>query len=104
VLYHGVGGRHRDGDRQVGVRYSAGMLLLDLQDPRRVLYRSARSILSPRVAAERIGVVPEVVFPAGIELRADGTLDVYYGMADTRIGVARGRIADLLRPALVRAA
>ena len=101
LLYHGVAGQVSGGSgRPRRVRYSAGLLLLDLQDPRRVRYRSAQSILSPQVAAERIGVVPQVVFPEGVDLHADGALDVYYGMADSRIGVARGDLADLLAPAL----
>jgi predicted GH43/DUF377 family glycosyl hydrolase len=97
VLYHGVAGRIVEGiDQQQEVCYSAGVLLLDGRDPRRVRYRSARSILSPQVAAERLGVVPRVVFPTGLDARADGTLDIYYGMADSRIGVARAWIGDLL--------
>ena len=78
--------------------------LLDARDPRRVLYRSASPILEPRVAAERLGVVPRVVFPTGVDVRGNDTLDVYYGMADSRIGVARARLADLLTPALALAA
>jgi beta-1,2-mannobiose phosphorylase / 1,2-beta-oligomannan phosphorylase len=79
-------------------------LLLDRCDPRQVLYRSARSVLEPRLATECEGVVPRVVFPAGVDVRPDGELDVYYGMADSRIGVARACLADLLTPAHVRAA
>jgi predicted GH43/DUF377 family glycosyl hydrolase len=90
VLYHGVSGQIVAGvDQQQGVCYSAGLLLLELCDPRRVLYRSARSILEPRTRAERQGTVPRVVFPTGVDAREDGALDVYYGMADSRIGVAR---------------
>ena len=95
VLYHGVAGRIVEGatrervSRQHEVCYSAGVLLLDAGDPRRVLYRSGRSILAPQAAAECLGVVPRVVFPTGVDARPDGTLDAYYGMADTRIGVAR---------------
>src|SRR4051794_18272298 len=81
-----------------------GVLLLDGRDPRRVLYRSARSVLEPWLAIECEGVVPRVVFPTGVDMRADGGLDVYYGMADSRIGVARACLADLLTPARVRAA
>jgi beta-1,2-mannobiose phosphorylase / 1,2-beta-oligomannan phosphorylase len=95
VLYHGVAGRIVEGIEQE-VCYSAGVLLLDGQDPRRILYRSARSILAPQVAAERLGVVPRVVFPTGLDVRADGTLDIYYGMADSRIGVARACAGELL--------
>jgi predicted GH43/DUF377 family glycosyl hydrolase len=96
ALYHGVCGRLVEGvDQQQAVRYSAGALLLDGQDPRRVLYRSARPILAPRSAAERVGVVPRVVFPTGLDVRSDGTVDIYYGMTDSRIGVARTCLADL---------
>jgi predicted GH43/DUF377 family glycosyl hydrolase len=49
--------------------------------------------LTPVLAQERDGTVANVVFPTGIDRRDDlGTpdrLDVYYGMADNRIGVAR---------------
>jgi len=82
----------------------AGALLLDGRDPRRVVYRSARSVLEPRLATECEGVVPRVVFPTGVDARPDGELGVYYGMADSRIGVARACLADLLTPAHVRAA
>ena len=105
VFYHGVSGRRVEGSaQQHEVCYSAGALLLDARDPRRVLQRSAESILAPRVAAERAGVVPRVVFPTGVDAWADGTLDVYYGMADSRIGVARAALADLLAPAWAWAA
>src|ERR687884_270044 len=105
LLYHGVSGRIVPGvDQQQGVRYCAGTLLLDGQDPRQVGYRSAQSILAPRTEEECEGVVPRVVFPTGVDTWADGTLDVYYGMADTRIGVARGRVAPLSRPAPAQAA
>jgi predicted GH43/DUF377 family glycosyl hydrolase len=69
-----------------------------------VLYRSSESILEPTAATERVGVVPNVVFPTGVDLRANGELDVYYGMADTRIGVARASLADLRWPDLALAA
>ena len=104
LVYHGVSGRIVPGvDQQQGVRYCAGMLLLDGQDPRQVCYRSAQSILAPRMEEECEGVVPRVVFPTGVDTWADGTLDVYYGMADSRIGVARGHLAALPGSAVARA-
>jgi beta-1,2-mannobiose phosphorylase / 1,2-beta-oligomannan phosphorylase len=66
--------------------------------PRQVHYRRARSLLALRVAAERVGVVADAVFPTGLDARPAGQLDVYYGMADSRIGVARACLADLLTP------
>jgi predicted GH43/DUF377 family glycosyl hydrolase len=105
VLYHGVAGRIvEELDHQQEARCSVGALLLDGRDPRQVLYRSVRSILAPRVAAERTGVVPWVVVPTGVDARPDGTLDVYFGMADSRIGVARLCLTDLLAPTHARAA
>jgi predicted GH43/DUF377 family glycosyl hydrolase len=47
-----------------------------------------------------MGVVPRVVFPTGVDVQGHDTLDVYYGMADSRIGVARASLADLLTPSL----
>lgn len=85
LIYHGVA--HRSGH----FRYSAGAVLLDRGDPQRVLYRTGRPILMPG-ADDQLGVVPDVVFPTAVDQRADlGTpnrVDVYYGMADSRIGVA----------------
>jgi predicted GH43/DUF377 family glycosyl hydrolase len=105
ILYHGVTGHIIEGiDQQPHVRYSAGVLVVDGRDPRRVLYRSARSILTPRTPAEREGIVPRVVFPTGLDTRPDGALDIYYGMADSRIGVARLSLLDTPPAALARVA
>jgi predicted GH43/DUF377 family glycosyl hydrolase len=105
VVYHGVSGRIVEGiDQQRDARYCAGVLLLDASDPRRVLYRTVESPLEPVEAAERLGIVPNVVFPTGLDLHADNTLDVYYGMADSRIGVARASLAELFPADVARAA
>ena len=79
-------------------------LLLDARDPRRVLARSTHSLLAPAVPEECAGVVPRVIFPTGLDARSDGTLDVYYGMADSRIGVAGIGLADLMALTTARAA
>jgi beta-1,2-mannobiose phosphorylase / 1,2-beta-oligomannan phosphorylase len=97
LLYHGVSARVGGmADRRPRVRYCVGALLLDALDPRRILYRSARSILTPQAMAERVGEVPHVVFPTGLDMSPDGMLDIYYGMADRRIGVARTRVTHLV--------
>ena len=92
LIYHGVG-ETRIGDGEVrGLRYSAGTLLLDRRDPRLIRYRSPTPILEPELQLEREGAVAEVVFPTGADLRSDlglpSRVDIYYGMADSRIGVA----------------
>lgn len=90
MVYHGVAGRIvEQTDHQPYVQYRAGLMLLDLDDPRQVLYRSETPILEPELAEERSGVVANVVFPTGIDARAGGRFDLYYGMADAAIGVAR---------------
>jgi beta-1,2-mannobiose phosphorylase / 1,2-beta-oligomannan phosphorylase len=92
IVYHGV---TRGGDAPPGepvpVRYVAGAMVLDPQDVSRVLYRSELPLLEPETEAEREGTVPNVVFPTAIDVRDGGEADVYYGMADFRIGAARLR-------------
>lgn len=90
LLYHGVSGELREGlDHQPAVRYCAGAMMLDPDEVWRVLSRTPDPLLEPEVAEEREGIVPNVVFPTGVDERDDGSADVYYGMADSRIGVAR---------------
>jgi predicted GH43/DUF377 family glycosyl hydrolase len=45
--------------------------------------------LGPETPEERIGIVNDVVFPTGIDVRDEGRYDVYYGAADARIARAR---------------
>jgi predicted GH43/DUF377 family glycosyl hydrolase len=86
VIYHGVDG---DRDSDPNRRYSAGAMVLDASDPSIVRYRSPEAILSPDEAAERIGVVNNVVFPTGLWKSPDGAeWLVAYGMADRAIGWA----------------
>lgn len=95
LLYHGVSGGDTEEER---VRYSAGAAILDLDDPTRVLYRSLQPILEPELPQETRGTVPGVVFPTATDLREDGHLDVYYGAADSAIGVARLAIPAQITP------
>jgi predicted GH43/DUF377 family glycosyl hydrolase len=74
------------------LRYSAGIVIHDLERPDRILYRSPQPVLTPESRRERRGVVDNVVFPSGLDPRpdlGDRTYDVYYGMADSSIGAAR---------------
>jgi predicted GH43/DUF377 family glycosyl hydrolase len=63
-------------------------MLLDAADPSIVLARSAEPLLAPETDDERSGIVPNVVFPTAIE-QIEGQHYVFYGMADSKIGVAR---------------
>ncbi len=85
IFYHAVDG---ESDYDPNRRYLAGAALLDLEDPRKVLYRSAWPVLQPGTQQEQVGVVNNVVFPTGILPLTDGRVQVIYGMADQAIGLA----------------
>jgi beta-1,2-mannobiose phosphorylase / 1,2-beta-oligomannan phosphorylase len=90
LVYHGVSGKLVPGtDLQPSLRYSAGGLLLHPDEVWRVIARTREPLLEPEAVEEQMGIVPNVVFPTGLDERGEGTADVYYGMADSRIGVAR---------------
>ena len=98
VLHHGVTGTPaRDFEVQPKVHYSAGALVLDAGDVTRVVGRSVTPLMEPELPEETTGTVDNVVFPTAIEPAKSGdpsAFDVYYGMADRSIGVARlSRIA-----------
>ena len=69
------------------VNYAAGALILDADDPSRVIARTPQPLLAPETEEERSGIVPNVVFPTAIEA-IEGRRFVFYGMADSKIGVA----------------
>ena len=75
------------------LRYSAGLLVLSERHPSDILYRSPEPVLTPELTEEQEGNVANVVFPTAIDRRDDlglpSRFDIYYGMADSRIGVAR---------------
>lgn len=88
VLHHGVTGVISGAfGQQQKVNYAAGALVLDADDPSRVIARTAEPLLAPETDDERSGIVPNVVFPTAIE-EVDGRHFVFYGMADSKIGVA----------------
>ncbi len=91
LLYHGV--------RQTGAGrlYRVGAMLLDLENPAKVLDYTPHFIFGPEEVYERTGDVPNVVFPCGAIPEDDGTLKVYYGAADTYIALAEARIDDLVQ-------
>lgn len=82
-IYHGV-----DKKRY----YRLGYFVLDLKDPTKVIYRCEEPILEPERPWERIGNVPDVVFSNGADIYKDEVY-VFYGAADTRIGVAKGKLS-----------
>ncbi len=89
IMYHGVR------ETASGAIYRVGLALLDLADPRRVVKRASDWVFSPSEPYERTGDVGNVVFPCGWTLVGD-EIRVYYGAADTSIGLATGRLSRLL--------
>ncbi len=83
-LYHG--NQHPARPGEVGT-YFGGVLLLDPDDPARVLQHSATPFLMPEATFEVDGFVPRVVFPTGV-VREGENLLVYYGAADAVTAVA----------------
>jgi len=93
LVYHGVHDSSPTGMARPKLFYEAGVMVLAGSRPTRIVYRSQQAALVPRGSLERIGTVDDVVFPTGIDRRNDigapDRYDIYYGMADNRIGVAR---------------
>jgi predicted GH43/DUF377 family glycosyl hydrolase len=85
VLTHGVGPMRT---------YSIGAILLDLEDPTRVVGRLRRPLLTP-APDEQNGYVPNVVYSCGALVHAD-TLVIPYGIGDSAIGIATVPLQELL--------
>ncbi len=93
VIYHGVD-FGVDGGMNLG-KYRAGLMLLDLDDPTKIIAHSPDPILEPKTEEERVGRVPNVVFPCGNVVR-DGTVYIYYGASDTYTNLATVELQDML--------
>ncbi|MGB6132909.1 MAG: hypothetical protein WBD93_12410 [Acidobacteriaceae bacterium] len=102
ILYHGVSDLAHPNNAAHQLCYSAGVMVLSEQHPQVIRFRSQQPVLKPELPAECHGTIANVVFPTGIDRRDDLGLpdrfDVYYGMADNRIGVARLDLPDVLPP------
>lgn len=102
-IYHGVAMHFASASI-----YQAGVALLDLDDPSILLYRGKYNILEPREIFELTGQVPNVCFPSGMiveEYDEEGFASlnskvlVYYGAADTAVGLAESTIKELIEAA-----
>ena len=86
VIYHGV---------SIDRSYRVGAILLDLDEPTKVLARTKEPILEPEMEFEKVGVVPNVVFPDGAVVQ-NGQLWIYYGGADRVCCVASAPMDQFL--------
>lgn len=88
VIYHGVeNGGHG--------YYRAGVVLLDLEDPTKVIARADDWIMEPEFDYEIDGFYKGCVFPTG-NVIVDDTLYVYYGCADKHVGLATCNVNEIL--------
>jgi len=91
LIYHGVLTSCN------GFVYSAGVALLDIDQPWKVIARGGPYVISPQTLYECVGDVPNVVFPCAALCDADtGRLAIYYGAADTVTGLAFAYVDELI--------
>jgi beta-1,4-mannooligosaccharide/beta-1,4-mannosyl-N-acetylglucosamine phosphorylase len=89
LFYHGVINTCN------GFRYAMGAALLDPDEPEKVICRSKPYLLTPSEAYERVGDVPNVIFPCAA-LEEDDKIVIYYGAADTVVAIAFGYISGII--------
>ena len=89
-IYHGVK------MTVAGPIYRIGTVLMDLEQPHKVVSRCNKPVLSPREDYERIGDVGNVAFACGAVVEDTGEIKVYYGAADTCICVATAEFENLI--------
>ncbi|GAA0135969.1 glycoside hydrolase family 130 protein [Paenibacillus sp. YSY-4.3] len=91
MFYHGVTGTCN------GLVYSMGAVILDRDEPSKVKYRSANYVLTPEEWYEERGFVNNVVFPCATLHDAEtGRIAIYYGAADTYVGVAYTKVKEIV--------
>ena len=90
-IYHG--NNRRQEDSGIG-EYSGGLLLLDGQQPQRIIAAAGQVFLAEN-DYERQGFVPNVVFPTGI-VQQGANLLIYYGAADTCSAMVEFSVVDIL--------
>lgn len=92
MMYHGVR------ITAAGCLYRLGLALMDLETPELCLLRGEPWFFGPEEDYERGGDVGNVVFPCGYTVDDDNdSVNVYYGAADTSVGLARTKISIMLR-------
>jgi predicted GH43/DUF377 family glycosyl hydrolase len=91
VLYYGIK------DTSAGPICRIGTVILDRQEPANVIGRANIPILSPRGNYERIGDVPNVVFPTGAVVDSNGYLDIFYGASNSCICVGTTTVEEIVK-------
>lgn len=90
LIYHGVRATFS------GALYRLGAVLLDADEPWKVIGRADDAILSPAAPEDYMGDVGNVVFTCGVILEDDGELKVYYGAADQVMCLASAPVSKVI--------
>ena len=77
-------------------KYYGGLMLLDLENPSRVIGMAREPLIAPEMPYEKIGFRNDVIFPGGMILEDSGEVKIYYGAADTVEAMATAHVDDLL--------
>lgn len=77
-------------------RYTAGLMLLDLEDPSKIIGIYQEPLIAPETQYEKDGFRNDVIFPGGMILEDDGEVKIYYGAADTVECLASADVNDLI--------
>ena len=78
-------------------RYTAGIMLLDLEDPSKVIGMCKKPLIAPELPHEvEYGFRQNVIFPGGMILEDDETVKIYYGASDTVECLATASLSDLI--------
>ena len=101
TLFHAVDIDHNRGkngwENAWKKRYTAGIMLLDLNDPSKVVGMSKEPLIAPELNFEtEEGFRQNVIFPGGMILEDSGEVKIYYGASDTVECLATADVNDLL--------
>lgn len=79
-------------------RYRAGLMLLDLENPSKIIGRYENPVLwCDKEFEEKDGFRKDVIFPGGMILEDNGEVKIYYGASDTVECLAKADVNDLIR-------
>lgn len=99
TTFHAVANNGRDlltWEKSWHKEYYAGLMLLDLEDPSRILGIAPEPLIAPETEYEVKGFRGSVIFPGGMILEDSGEVKIYYGGADTVECLATAHVDDLV--------
>jgi len=94
IIYYGIK------QTSAGPLFRLGAVILDAENPTKILGRTNIPILSPREDYERIGDVSNLVFSCGAIIEPDDKVKLYYGAANSCISIGTTRVQDIVQACL----